>query len=367
MSQERRSFLQEMAQFDTVISKHLHGDVDIMLKITKGLNLTTKPVESYALMQGRAKIIEEAQFDPALEKEGSGEIRVTGPNSPRTDLFTELDRHKVYVSRRVNDLLPIRDFGHRFKSCAIVGSNPAIMKSENGGLIDSHQVVFRMNDAPAGGPNHMHSGNRTSIRLANKFIRVPEVPADSPFAEQIRGGKSDHEIKQLNYFSEMEIGVFQVELFSDWTAFPRTLDPKTRRIKSSKHEVLFSGLQKRRAWIASLDWQLHVHRTYRAMLSNSGLNTTALGESTHAFFPSLGFESLLLSLQFCDQVGAFGFGELETSLIEFLTQRDTHRENKDRYFVTQNRAGWAGHLFALERWLMEAIRLAVYPRVRFYV
>jgi len=51
-------------------------------------------------------------------------------------------------------------------TCACVGSSPILLDNENGELIDSHDIVIRMNDSRIKG-YEKHTGTKTSIRMLN--------------------------------------------------------------------------------------------------------------------------------------------------------------------------------------------------------
>jgi hypothetical protein len=56
------------------------------------------------------------------------------------------------------------------RSVAIVGSSPRLLEAEHGGLIDSHDVVIRFNDARIAGLDR-HAGRRTDIRFVGCTIK----------------------------------------------------------------------------------------------------------------------------------------------------------------------------------------------------
>ena len=57
------------------------------------------------------------------------------------------------------------------KSCAVVGSSSNLLESNYGSFIDSHDIVFRMNDAPVEEQYAKDIGSKTNIW----FINVPSV------------------------------------------------------------------------------------------------------------------------------------------------------------------------------------------------
>ncbi|KAL3518531.1 hypothetical protein ACH5RR_021120 [Cinchona calisaya] len=62
-----------------------------------------------------------------------------------------------------------KGLGRKYKSCAVVGNSGILLKSENGKLIDSHEVVIRLNNARTG--NFERSvGKKTSISFVNSNV-----------------------------------------------------------------------------------------------------------------------------------------------------------------------------------------------------
>ncbi|KAJ3707600.1 hypothetical protein LUZ61_011305 [Rhynchospora tenuis] len=57
----------------------------------------------------------------------------------------------------------------RYSSCAVVGNSGILLKSENGELIDSHEIVIRLNNARISGYRR-HVGSKTNISFINSNI-----------------------------------------------------------------------------------------------------------------------------------------------------------------------------------------------------
>ena len=55
----------------------------------------------------------------------------------------------------------------RFGSCAVVGNSGRLLEHAHGAAIDQHDAVFRLNNAPAGGPWLSHVGNKTTVAVLN--------------------------------------------------------------------------------------------------------------------------------------------------------------------------------------------------------
>lgn len=59
--------------------------------------------------------------------------------------------------------------GDRYKTCAVVGNSGILLKSEYGELIDSHEAVFRLNNARTGSFER-NVGSKTSVSFVNSNI-----------------------------------------------------------------------------------------------------------------------------------------------------------------------------------------------------
>ena len=66
------------------------------------------------------------------------------------------------------ETLPVRDIP-RFGSCAVVASASSLKKYRYGKEIDSHDAVFRFNNAPTAGYEHL-VGRRTTVRVINSQL-----------------------------------------------------------------------------------------------------------------------------------------------------------------------------------------------------
>jgi beta-1,6-galactosyltransferase len=64
------------------------------------------------------------------------------------------------------------DCRQRYASCAVVGNRGVLLAQEHGALIDGHDLVIRLNNAPAGGNGRFarHVGTRTYMCNAAHFV-----------------------------------------------------------------------------------------------------------------------------------------------------------------------------------------------------
>lgn len=61
--------------------------------------------------------------------------------------------------------------GRRYASCAVVGNSGILLAAEHGELIDGHELVVRLNNAPAGdGRYARHVGARTGLAFLNSNV-----------------------------------------------------------------------------------------------------------------------------------------------------------------------------------------------------
>jgi hypothetical protein len=80
--------------------------------------------------------------------------------------------------------------GRSFNSCAVVGNSGSLLLAEYGKEVDDHSVVFRVNQAPAGGRYARHVGTRTDFRLLNAkwsatyALAQKRCPLQLPFAAE---------------------------------------------------------------------------------------------------------------------------------------------------------------------------------------
>jgi len=65
-------------------------------------------------------------------------------------------------------------------TCAIVGSSAHLLNATFGREIDMHEVVIRLNQAPAGGEFGKHVGSRTDVRFVNGRGADPNIDKGAP-------------------------------------------------------------------------------------------------------------------------------------------------------------------------------------------
>lgn len=91
-----------------------------------------------------------------------------GVMSELVDLIKRpIDRH----SDRVRDDDDVDGTTKKYASCAVVGNSGILLASEHGDLIDSHELVVRINNAPAGNARYArHVGLKTGLAFVNSNV-----------------------------------------------------------------------------------------------------------------------------------------------------------------------------------------------------
>ncbi|OEL37041.1 Sialyltransferase-like protein 3 [Dichanthelium oligosanthes] len=75
------------------------------------------------------------------------------------------------VKRPIDRHAGARDDGRPYASCAVVGNSGILLAREHGALIDGHDLVIRLNNAPAGeGRYARHVGAKTGLAFLNSNV-----------------------------------------------------------------------------------------------------------------------------------------------------------------------------------------------------
>ncbi|XP_058088602.1 beta-1,6-galactosyltransferase GALT29A-like [Magnolia sinica] len=73
------------------------------------------------------------------------------------------------IKRPLDEHYGFVDHGRFYASCAVIGNSGILLKSEYGDLIDSHEIVIRLNNARTDG-FQQHVGSKTNISFVNSNI-----------------------------------------------------------------------------------------------------------------------------------------------------------------------------------------------------
>ncbi|XP_062183566.1 sialyltransferase-like protein 3 [Phragmites australis] len=78
------------------------------------------------------------------------------------------------IKRPIDRYVGARDERRRYASCAVVGNSGILLATEHGALIDRHELVVRLNNAPAGGSSDArlarHVGAKTGLAFLNSNV-----------------------------------------------------------------------------------------------------------------------------------------------------------------------------------------------------
>ena len=161
-------------------------------------------------------------------------------------------------------------------SCAVVGNSGALMDSENGNLIDEHDVIIRCNQTPLAG-YEKHVGSRTDIRIMNSHFFTS--------LKDLGNIEGSHHIKHMR---SILTGFDPAYLYS--------LSDETVVVKFGVFEDAFKGeiekIESKNNKVVFMD-----HAFYR--MGNSSLGGI---HSTN------GYIAILMAMKFFKSVSCFGFG-----------------------------------------------------------
>ena len=171
---------------------------------------------------------------------------------------------------------------YRWKRCAVLGNSGTLLDASFGGTIDSHDVVFRMNQAPVKG-YELHVGKKSTFRVLNSLWSHRYSHGYAPW---------DPGYQNLPLEKDVTLILTRVDatIFNEMHEFWRKRRPDiTLLILSSK--------------VINIIRQTLVD--YRSRLCAAGVESAGgPGGNT----PSSGWVSVYAAMQLCGKVNAYGFG-----------------------------------------------------------
>jgi beta-galactoside alpha-2,3-sialyltransferase (sialyltransferase 4A) len=182
--------------------------------------------------------------------------------------------------------------------CAVVGNSGNLKDSNYGFSIDSHDYVFRMNNAPLEG-YEKDVGSKTSFNVAHSNTELFHdygpatehlvVIADLATQYANESGHNDYTKKVAT----------ALKLFTDQVypgAFRKTIMPRTPFLEGTHFPENISQLEGN---VRIINPQF-LYYVYSSWFDPQALETNA--------YPSIGFKTLILAFHMCDDIDIYGFG-----------------------------------------------------------
>lgn len=171
----------------------------------------------------------------------------------------------------------------RYRSCAVVGNSGILLNSSYGALIDSHEMVIRLNNAKTQG-FQKHVGSKTTLAFMNSNIlrmcsRRPDC-ACHPYGE---------DVPIILYICQAP-HLMDVALCGDVHKSPLV-------VTDGRLDSLCARIVK---WYS-----------VKNFVETSGLPVENWDSAHHSFYfhYSSGFQAVVVALGICDRVSMFGFGK----------------------------------------------------------
>ncbi|XP_077405339.1 CMP-N-acetylneuraminate-beta-galactosamide-alpha-2,3-sialyltransferase 1-like [Vanacampus margaritifer] len=244
----------------------------VLLMVTIACVYFSDSLSNYILYASRSE--DDRWFARHLDK--SVQPFLTEKNSVSKDAFDwwkqlqQLEKQSFdYYQRVVDSLLKtfpaISKGAERFRMCAVVGNSANLKDSHYGRLIDSHDVVLRMNKSPIKGYEE-DVGAKTTHRLM-----YPESATDLDNITHL----------VLSPFKIMDMVWLEKALTTGFRG--ETYEPVRSTIRANKNLVM----------VLNPGFIAYVHRTWL--------------RRQHGY-PSTGILAVILALHMCEKVHVFGYG-----------------------------------------------------------
>ena len=201
-----------------------------------------------------------------------------------------------FVNKPLREALPGRVERERYASCALVGSSGSLLNYDLGPEIDSHEAIFRFNNAPVKG-FEKYVGSKTTFQVLNsKAVReylaklkksAPKSPWDILTITAFQGGK-----KKIEYNGKKMTALDQAKQ-AHWAEILQHL----RKYGSTQ---TFS--------IVSPALSYHVKELYDQFQSR--FEAQGLGKHD-GLKPSSGFYTFFLMREMCDSISIYGVSSRE--------------------------------------------------------
>lgn len=235
--------------------------------------------------------------------------------------------HRSRVDDALCALLPETDLASRpaARSCAVVGSSGALLRSGYGPFIDAHEEVFRFNGAPAGPPWERDAGSKTTVailadvqtrlcasdRASRPTMRPPQGPETTwqHTLEPVRG---------CEFYARTPAPISIVFI-------PRKNGASQILRYAAKEAAVGSASALGRSGAAPT---MRVRADSFAAHVDSQIDAYANGTS----HPTSGFNGVVAALALCASVDLYGFG---TPREHYFTEWRTERKGAQHLYRTE--------------------------------
>lgn len=172
---------------------------------------------------------------------------------------------------------------HRYGSCAVVGNSGILLKSEHGELIDSHDLVIRLNNARTNGYQR-NVGSKTGLSFVNSNILHLCARREGCFCHPY-----GEDVPMIMY-------ICQAVHFLDYTIC-NSSHKAPLLITDARFDVLCSRIVK--------------YYSLKRFVEETGKQPEEWSKAhdEKMFHYSSGMQAVMLALGICDQVSVFGFGK----------------------------------------------------------
>lgn len=185
--------------------------------------------------------------------------------------------------------------GLKYKTCAVVGNSGILLKTDLGGVIDSHEFVIRLNNARTGGFER-NVGSKTSLSFVNSNILHLCARRESCFCHPY-----GENVPIMMYMCQMIHFLDYVVCNSSHKAPLLITDPQ--------FDVLCARIVK------YYSVSRFVKETGKPLEAWAGLHD---GSNFHY---SSGMQAVMLALGICEKVSIFGFGKSDSAKHHYHTNQ----------------------------------------------
>ncbi|KAI3738615.1 hypothetical protein L2E82_28652 [Cichorium intybus] len=185
--------------------------------------------------------------------------------------------------------------GSKYKTCAVVGNSGILLKTDLGGLIDSHEFVIRLNNARTGGYER-NVGSKTSLSFVNSNILHLCARREGCFCHP--------------YGEKVPIMMYMCQMihFLDYVVC-NSSHKSPLMITDPRFDILCARIVK--------------YYSASRFVKETGkpLDEWANSHDGSNFHYSSGMQAVMLALGICEKVSIFGFGKSESAKHHYHTNQ----------------------------------------------